>query len=213
MIILNANDGYECTDFVRIMFRCKCFELANNDKRIMRLSRSLLKLIDEAIVPGLLVFAAKLLGLIVVNAWLNLSWDPSGGSLLPLFSYRSPEAFALANGWSNILVLVVILTGLLLVLIRAHVFHNSHISPKVAVSLVRRQLTSLAATSWEVYHQAVVWLCYLWLALILFSLQAVYGVSPWWLDICGTIAALLLSWLLIVDVERELEIERGRHAS
>lgn len=180
----------------------------------MRLSRSLLKLIDEAIVPCLLVFAAKLLGLVVVNGWLNLSWDPTGASLLPLFSYRSPEAFLLANSWSNLLVLVVILAGILSVLLRAHVFHTSHISPRLSVSLINKQLTSLAVNSWEVYHQAVVWLAYLWLALVLFALQAMYGVSWWWLDIAGTLLALLLTWLLVVDVEREIDIERGRrHAT
>lgn len=180
----------------------------------MRLSRSLLKLIDEAIVPALLIFAAKLLGLVGANAWLNLSWDPSGNTLLPLFSYRSPEAFLIANSWSNLLVLIVIIVGLFTVLVRAHVFHTSHISPKLSVSLINRQLTSLAVNSWDVYHQAVLWLAYLWMALILFSLQAVYGVSWWWIDIAGTIVALALSWLLIVDVERELEIERGRrHAT
>lgn len=180
----------------------------------MRLSHSLLKLIDEAIVPGLLVFAAKLLGLVAVNAWLNLSWDPTGNSLFPLFSYRSPEAFALANSWSNLAVLAVILIGLVTVLVRAHIFHTTHISPRLSVSLVRRQLTGLAVNSWEIYHQAVVWLAYLWLALVLFALQAIYGVSWWWLDIAGTVIALLLSWLLIIDVEYEIDIERSRrHAS
>lgn len=179
----------------------------------MRLSRSLLKLIDEAIVPALLVFTAKLVGMVAVNVWLNLSWDDGSGSWLPLFSYRSPEAFLLANGWSNALVLAVILIGLLTVLIRAHVFHTSHISPRMAVSLVHRQLTSLAVNSWDVYHQAVVWLGYLWLALLLFSLQAAYGVSFWWLDISGGFVALVLSWLMIIDVERELEIERSRRAA
>jgi hypothetical protein len=179
----------------------------------MKLSRSLIKLIDEAIIPGLLVFAAKLLGLVAVNAWLNLSWDPEFGSLLPLFSYRSPEAFTIANSWSNVAVLAVIVIGLLTVLIRAHVFHTSHISPWLSVTLIRRQLTALAASSWDVYHQAVIWLAYLWLALLLFSLQAIYGISWWWIDIVGTVMALFGSWMLIVDIEHEIEIERGRRAT
>lgn len=180
----------------------------------MRLSRSLVKLIDEAIVPALLVFAAKLLGLVGVNIWLNLSWDATGSTLLPLFSYRSPEAFVIANSWSNVVVMVVIVAGLLSVLIRAHVFHTSHISPHLSASLIRHQLTSLATNSWDVYHQAIIWLAYLWLATVLFSVQAMYGVSWWWISVMGTILALGFSWLLIVDVERELEIERSkRHAT
>lgn len=179
----------------------------------MKLSRSLIKLIDEAIIPALLVFAAKLLGLAGVNAWLNLSWDPSYGSVLPLFSYRSPEAFEIANSWSNLIVLVVIIVGLLAVLLRAHVFHTSHISPWLSVTLIRRKMTALAASSWDVYHQAVVWLAYLWLALMLFALQAVYGISWWWIDIAGTVIALFCSWLLIADVEHEIEIERSRRAA
>lgn len=180
----------------------------------MRLSRSLVKLIDEAVVPALLVFAAKLLGLVGANIWLNLSWDPTDSTILPLFSYRSPEAFIIANSWSNVVVLVVIISGLLSVLVRAHVFHVSHISPQLSASLIRHQLTSLAVKSWDVYHQAVVWLAYLWLAVLLFSIQAIYGVSWWWISVVGTMLALGLTWLLIVDVERELEIERGEsHAT
>lgn len=175
----------------------------------MRLSRSLLKLIDEAIIPALIVFGAKLIGLVAANYWYDLSWDmTSRQGFFPLLSYRSTEAFLLANTFSNGLVLVVILIGFLWVLVRAHTFHGSHISPRLSVALVQKQLTGLVVHSWELYHQAVIWLAYLWLSLILFTIQAIYGVSAWWLSIIGTLLALLFSWLLIMDVEKEISIRK-----
>jgi hypothetical protein len=174
----------------------------------LRLSRSILQLIDEAIIPALLVFGAKLVGLVLANSYYGLSWDVAhSGNILPLLSYRSPEAFALANSFSNVLTYAVILIGFLWVLIRAHAFHASHISPKMSVSLVSMEMTGLVVNSWEIYHQAIVWLAYLWLALLLFSVQAMMGVSPWWLALGGGMVALLFSWLFIADVEREVELQ------
>lgn len=177
---------------------------------LLPLSRSLLTLVDEAIIPALIIFGAKLIGLVAANFWYDLSWDVGGGqsSLFPLLIYRSEEAFLRANTLSNIFVLGVILLGFLWVLIRAHAFHGSHISPKLSVSLVQKQLTGLVVHSWELYHQAVIWLAYMWLSLILFTIQAIYGVSEWWLSVAGLIVALLFSWLLIVDVEKEISIRR-----
>lgn len=178
----------------------------------MRLSRSLLKLIDEAIIPALLVFGAKLVGLVMANTYYNLSWDTQG--LFPLISYRSSEAYAMANGFSNVVVFVVILTGFLTVLVRAHAFHATHISPRLSVSLVRMEMTGIVANSWEIYHQAVIWLALLWLSLIWFALQAMAETSPWWLVIGGTAIAAMFSWLFVVDVEREMELgEEQRHAA
>src|SRR5690606_31605164 len=125
-----------------------------------------------------------------------------------LLTYRSEEAFLKANTISNVFVLGTILVGFLWVLVRAHMFHGSHISPKLSVSLVQKQLTGLVIHSWELYHQAVIWLAYLWLALILFTIQAIYGVSEWWISITGTILALIFSWLLIMDVEKEISLRK-----
>ena len=181
----------------------------------MPLSRSLLTLVDEAIIPALIIFGAKLIGLVTANFWFDLSWDVGNNqaSFFPLLIYRSEEAFLQANTLSNIFVLGVILIGFLWVLIRAHAFHGSHISPKLSVALVQKQLTGLVIHSWELYHQAVIWLAYLWLGLILFTIQAIYGVSEWWLSVAGLIGALILSWLLIVDVEKEIAIRREHEDS
>lgn len=173
----------------------------------MQLSRSLLKIIDEAIIPGLLILAAKIIGLVAANYWYNLSWDGTA-SILPLMQYRSEQAFFTANTISNLFVLLVILCGFLAMLIRAHVLHGSHISPRLSTKLVQRQLTGLIIGSWELYHQAVVWLAYLWLALIIFGIHALLGVTPWWLPLAGTCVALIFTWLLIIDVEKEISLRK-----
>jgi hypothetical protein len=171
----------------------------------LRLSRSLLQLLDEAIIPALVVFSAKLIGLVLANYYYHLSWDVSGRAI-PFISYRSPEAFATANGFSNAIVLGIILIGFMSVLIRAHAFHASHISPKLSVTLVSMEMTGLVASTWELYHQAIVWLCYLWLCLLLVGLQASMGTSPVWLVVLGGVIGALFTWFFVADVEREVEI-------
>ena len=177
----------------------------------MRLSRSLLKLIDEAIIPALLVFGSKLVGLVVANYWYDLSWQaPSGHSLFPLMRYGSPEAFNLANNFSNAVMLAVVFVGFVWVLIRAHTFHESHVSPRLSIKLVNLEMTGLVVNSWEIYHQAVVWLAYVWLTLLLLAGEALLGAGPWWLVLLGGMVAVLFSWLFVVDVEREVEIRKER---
>lgn len=173
----------------------------------MTLSRSLLKIIDKAIIPALLILTAKVVGLVAANYWYDLSWDGTA-NLFPLLEYRSEEAYVMANTVSNLFVGLTILVGFLGMLIKAHWLHGSHISPKLSSTLVQKQLTGLIVGSWELYHQAVVWLAYLWIALILFSWQALFGVSPWWLAISGAIVALILTWLLIADVEKEIHLRK-----
>ncbi len=177
----------------------------------MQLSRSLLKIIDEAIIPGLLILAAKVIGLVAANYWYNLSWDGTT-SVFPLLQYRSEQAFFIANTVSNLFVLAVILVGFLVMLIKAHTLHGSHISPKLSTKLVQKQLTGLVVSSWELYHQAVVWLAFMWLTLILFCIHALLGVTPWWLPLSGTLVALLFTWLLIIDVEKEINLRRDLEA-
>jgi hypothetical protein len=172
-------------------------------------SRSLLKLIDEAIIPALLVFGAKLLGLVLANVVFRLDWTPAPyASFLPLMSYDSAASYFLANTLSNVIVLAVILAGFIWVLVRAHSFHSTHISPRLSVSLVSMQMTGLVADSWEIYHQAVIWLSYLWLSLLLFATQAFIGTTPWWLVAGGCLIGALFTWLFVVDVEREVELRR-----
>lgn len=171
----------------------------------MQLSRSLIKIIDRAIIPALLVFAAKLVGMVVANYYYNLSYD-GAATIVPLFEYRSQEAYLMANTFSNLLVLAVIVIGFALMLIRAHLLHGSHISPKLSATLMQKQLTGLIVGSWELYHQAVIWMAFLWLSIILFALQALAGVAPWWLPLSSLAMALVLTWILIADVEKEINL-------
>ena len=85
-------------------------------------------------------------------------------------------------------------------------------APRLSVTLVQMEMTGLVASSWEIYHQAVIWLAYLWLSLILFSIQAIYGISPWWLSLGGLAMAALFTSFFIADIEREIEISEDSHA-
>lgn len=167
------------------------------------ISRILLRLIDEAIVPAVLVIGAKVLGMWGIASLLGYEWrinvHSSFGIELP-----SRDALLVVNSYSNLLVLIVLGAGLLWIIFRAVHLHDTHISPKLVLRLLSWDLTRLVTSSVDVYHQAIVWLSYLWLFVLLGIVHAVAGLAYGWTTAIGFTIAAFLTWLIIADIEREM---------
>ena len=165
------------------------------------ISKTLLKLIDEAILPAVIVVAGKILGVALLNPKLGLPFTLNLETL--------PGSGAnLVNTYSNLFSYGGVALGLSIILIRSFFFHNTHISPQITIRLYRLNLTSIIETTYELFHQAAVWLSYLWLLTILFALQAYWGLTPWNIAL-GTLAVtLIFSCLFIIDADREIDIAK-----
>jgi len=167
------------------------------------ISRILLRLIDEAIVPAILVIGVKILGMFAVTKVFGYTWSLDLTSFFGL-RFESREALLAVNSYSNLLVLLVLGAGLLWIIIRAVHLHDTHISPRLALRLFSWDLSHLVTTSVDVYHQAVVWLSYLWLFVLLGIIHAATGLAYGWTAAIGFTIAAFFTWLVISDVEREV---------
>lgn len=167
-------------------------------------SRILLKLVDEAIIPAILVLAAKILGLAAIVWLFNLSWQLSTSPTLPAVTFESQAQLLTANSYSNLIMFGVVAAGLFWILARAHTFHDTHISPSMALRLLSWGATALMVNTFEAYSQAVVWLSYLWLTFFLIVLHTIFALNYTWVAFVCFVLSIFLTWLFVVDVEREI---------
>ncbi len=179
------------------------------------ISQTLVKLIDQAVLPGAILVLGKFLGVILVSKIISVGWKfTTGIFFLPTLTFTSYDDYLQVNSYSNLIMFLAIAAGTAFVLVRAHFFHSSHIAPAVHLKLLKLGLEGLVAETYQLYHQAAVWLVFLWLATILILLQAFFGLSNSIIAIVAFLVSLNFSWFLISDIEQEVEIFRkqGRAA-
>ena len=167
-------------------------------------SRILLRLVDEAILPAVLVVFTKLASLAIIIYALQLDWRLNTTSAFPSLELGNHEQLLMVNSLSNLPVLIVISLGLLWILLRAYRLHDTHVTPSLTLKLLSWNLTRLLGTSYEIYNQAIVWLSYLWLVFFLMIIHTVVKLNYPWITVAAFGLNLFLTWLFIDDVEREI---------
>lgn len=176
------------------------------------LAKSIIKLIDEAIVPACALILGKVAGL-ALAAWLfKLNLQVEQGAIfgfLPQVRFPTHEALLTAENYANLLMFTVVALGTILVILRAHYLHASHIHPSLAAKLAGLNLEGLIAESYHLYHQAAIWLLYLWLVVGFLVISSISQVTHPYLTIAAVILAANFSWVAAIDVEREIEISRS----
>lgn len=172
-------------------------------------AKSLVKLIDEAIIPALTLILAKMLGLFAATYFLNLQFEIKAKSflaILPSINYASVAAYTQAENYSNLVMFAAATLGTSAVLVRAHFFHETHIHPKLHARLVSLNLESLVSSTYHLYHQAAIWLTFLWLTTGFLITSTVLGVTYAQISIIAFIITANFSWVLAIDVEKEIEL-------
>lgn len=177
------------------------------------IAKSTLKLIDEAVIPAMILIVAKVTGLFMVNYIfkMDISVSPRGFlNLLPNITYTNPNDYITAENYSNIAMFVAVSIGVLIVTIKAHFFHQSHISPKFYQKLAQLNLEKLVSASFHLYHQALIWLIFLWLVTALIVLSTLSKIMYPQISAIAVIIALNFTWVLAFDVQKEIEIARDK---
>ena len=172
-------------------------------------AKSLVKLIDEAIIPAMVLILAKMLGLFAVIYFLHIPFDVKSRSfLLVLPSLTFPEIadYIKAQNYSNLAMFAAASLGTANVLVRAHFFHSTHIHPKLHARLVSFNLESLVSSTYHLYHQATIWLIFLWLTTGFLVLSTILGITYAQISIIAFVISANFSWVLAVDIEREIEL-------
>ena len=163
-------------------------------------SKTLVKLIDQAILPAVVLAGAKVIGILFVNYKFNLEWQLGPSGLL----YSSKEDFVLVNSYSSIFMFSVVFIGLLWVIIRASFLHSTHITPGLSSKLAERKLNFLVVNSFGVFSKAAVWLSYTWLTTAIVFVQRGYGLIFPWVFYITLAVSVVATIFLILDIEKDV---------
>lgn len=177
------------------------------------IAKSTIKLIDEAVIPAMVLITAKIIGLFMVNYLLKIDFaiNPKGFlAILPTLTYTTPTDYIVAENYSNLAMFVAVSLGTLMVVFKAHFLHETHISPKFHQKLIKLNLEKFVSTSFHLYHQVTIWLIFLWLVTVLIVLSTLSEIMYPQISAIAVIIALNFSWILAVDIQKEIEIARDK---
>ncbi len=168
-------------------------------------SRILVKLIDEAIVPAIALLVVRLLSALLVAKYFGLPFSVGSTG----FIYQSQQDFLIINSYSTLAMVLVLAVGLIYVLIKSHLFHESHVHPHVAARLHSLKLSSFIQTSFDLYSQGAIWLSYSYLLFIATGVMVYFGLLYSWILWVSIILNIISTYLFIIDVEKEMNIKKS----
>jgi hypothetical protein len=163
-------------------------------------SKILLKLVDQAIVPALVLFATRIISLFVFASIFNAEFSVNKYGV----TFVNPGDYIKVNSYSLLTMVVVLVVALLHNLLKAYYFHNTHITPSLTAKLFTMKLSSLIQSSMDLYSEGVIWLSYAYLMTGVTGLMAMYNFSYVWVFYTSIVFSLLSTVLFVVDIEKEL---------
>ena len=169
-------------------------------------SKTLIKLIDYAIFPAVLLVAAKIIGIVFLLNYFQL--DYSVDDLRIVLS--NTNDFVAINTYSSLFVFASVLSGLIWVTIKAHLFHDTHINPILSSKLFSMRLEEVIHNSEVIFAQSFVWLSFAWLSTIMFGVHYVFGLSQGWLFYLALGLSTIATAFLAIDIEREVASDQRK---
>ena len=165
-------------------------------------SRILIKLIDKAILPAILLLTARVVSLVALSHYFSINYKitTSGIEFMSLADYTQ------INSYSLLTMVIAIMLGISWILIKSFVFHESHIHPKTTAKLFTLQVPSFIQSSFDLYSQASVWLSYSYLLLIISAVMTFYGIVYSWVLSVSLILTLISTVLFVIDIENEMKL-------
>lgn len=174
-------------------------------------AKSVTRLIDEAIIPAMFLILFKMTGLFLASYFLNLEFEVKTASflkILPSLNFVNFQDYVKAENYSNLAMFLAAAIGTTFVIMRAHFFHSSHIHPKLHARLLSLNLESLVSSTYHLYHQAAIWLTFLWLTFAFLATSTFIGITYPLISVIAFIVCVNFSWVLAIDIEKEVEISR-----
>lgn len=172
------------------------------------MSKFLIKLVDEAIFPAAMIIAAKAIGVMIVNIVLGLSWsiDTVFKSILsPRLIYASHEEALAVASYSNLIMYIAVFVGMGVIIVKAFYLHDSHISPQMVLKLAKMDLLEMVGSSFQLYHQALIWFGFQVLTTVFVTVNYLQGMTYGWVVVVAIVITLTTFWMLIKDIDLELE--------
>lgn len=169
-------------------------------------SKILIKLIDESIVPAILLLATRLVSVVLVARANSIPFEIGAGGL----TFKTAEDYILVNSYSAFYMVIILTVGLLYILTKSWFFHESHIKPQVTATLFNVRGQSLIQSSYNLYTQGSIWLSYSYLLMFVTGSMALFTFIFPWVFYVALVLCVISTVLLILDVEQELHLLKKR---
>lgn len=163
-------------------------------------SKILTKLLSESVTPFLGFLFIKILVTIFTARSLGFNTD-----LYNVFTLSvNTKDYITIN--SNVLFGFIIFSflGLAYTLLKSIYFHNSHIEPKVSISVLNFRVGFLIQDSFHLFSQSFIWLFFNYISLFLTLFLYLLGLSQTYLLIVSSIFTLIGTYFFVLDIEYEM---------
>lgn len=168
-------------------------------------SKILLKLIDQAIIPALLLVVTRIISIILISNYFNISFIINYNGLI----FSNSRNFVFINSYSLLAVMGIISLGMTWVIASSVLFHHEHIKPTTTVKLFSLKMSSLIKNSFEIYTKATIWITYLWLLSFATGLMTYFGSVYSFVFVISLILTLVFTVLLIMDIEKKVKVSKN----
>lgn len=163
-------------------------------------SRILIKLIDQSIVPALLLVTVRVVSVIIFSRIFDVKYFLGTGG----FTYFNRADYILMNSYSTFWMIAAIAVGLLYILLKALIFHETHISPHLTTRLFAMRMETLIQTSYDLYSQGTIWLSYLYFLTLSSGILVFTGLIYAWVFWVSFALAIFSTAILIFDIDNEI---------
>jgi hypothetical protein len=165
-------------------------------------SKILIKLVDQAIVPAILLLVTRVASVVLLASYFGvpLTIDNSG------FVFNGKTEYTLINSYSILSMVAVTTVGLMYMLSKSYLFHDSHIAPNLTARLFSLRLSTFVQTSFELYSQGTVWLSYMYLMLLVSGAMVFFELIFAWVFFVTLILTIVSTVLLVFDLENEVDL-------
>lgn len=168
-------------------------------------SKILIKLIDQAILPAILLLVARIASLLFFARVFSADYTVTNTG----FTFYDTQAYVTVNSYSLLVMQAILAFGIFYVLIKSFVFHDSHIKPRLTAKLFSLNMSSFIQTSFDLYSQGAVWLSYVYLMFLVSTFLAFFSLVHSWVFFVSFVIAILSTVALVFDIEDEMHINSG----
>jgi len=163
-------------------------------------SKILSKLLQEAFFPAFGIIVIKTLVSIFTLRSLNYNVD-----IYNLFNLQvKMEDYINVNSQVILFTLIFVFLGLLYSLSKSLFLHNSHISPKMSLSIFNMRIGFLIQDSFHLFSQTFIWLMFNFSVLFTILLLFILGLTPGYLLVLSFFFTVTGTYFFILDIEYEI---------
>ncbi len=154
--------------------------------------------------PALLLLTVRIVSVVLLSYQMGVPFSVSESGFL----FNSTAQYLEINSYSILAMIISLALGLFYILTKAMVFHSSHITPQTTAKVFSAKLSFFIQNSYDLYSQGVIWLSYAFLLVLVSGIMSVFGLVFAWIFYLGLGITVLATILFVVDIEKEMDIEK-----